>query len=441
MIRRRLRERIVPIEHFGRLGEGGTPEMRSMANTDHRIGRWLPSQESLEAWLKELTERLRQSESGLTLHPSIEEFRALIESDALVRLLVTQMIEQTPPTRPYSQRYIENIDHLLVLMNHVIAQAPEYNESGFVGVPLHAVLDRCMATPAGFAAFRHEAINAAFRRILTAWCEFLCSSASLSVLNDTPRGWKCASARKTTGIEQFRYKPREKHWGFTSWNDYFTRRFKTGRRPIASPEDDTVIVSACESTPYALKTNVKEEDRFWVKEQPYSLRDMLAGDESVEQFVGGTVYQAYLDAHNYHRWHSPIAGTVRKAFVREGTYYTEAESEAKDPDGMKLSQGYLAHVATRAIIFIESDIPTLGLVCVMPVGMVEVSSCVIHAEIRPGHRVEKGQEIGYFQYGGSTYCLVFRPGAITGFTTEALPQPEKSDPPLVLLGTHIATAH
>ena len=126
-----------------------------------------------------------------------------------------------------------------------------------MGVPLNAVLDWCMGTPAGFAAFRHEAINAMFRKILRAWCEFLCGPESLYVLNDSPRGWKCASARKSTKIEQFQHKPREKHWGFTSWNDYFTRRFKPGKRPIADPDDDKVIVNACESTPYALRTNVK----------------------------------------------------------------------------------------------------------------------------------------------------------------------------------------
>ncbi len=202
-----------------------------------------------------------------------------------------------------------------------------------------------------------------------------------------------------------------------------------------------MIINACESTPYTLKTNVKREDRFWVKEQPYSLQDMLAGDEAAEEFVGGSVYQAYLDAHNYHRWHSPISGTICRAFVREGTYYSEVESEGKDPDGMKLSQGYLAHVATRAIILIESDDPVIGLVGLMPVGMVEVSSCVIRPEIRPGHRVQKGDEVGYFQYGGSTYCLIFRPGAIAGFTPAALPQSENPDPPLVVLGTQIATAN
>ena len=222
-----------------------------------------------------------------------------------------------------------------------------------------------MGTPAGFAAFRHDAINAMFRKILRAWCDFLSSPESLYVINDSPRGWKCASARKSTRIEQFQYKPREKHWGFASWNDYFTRRFKPGQRPIADPDDDKVIVNACESTPYALKTNVKRQDRFWVKAQPYSLQDMLAGDESAEQFVGGTVYQAFLDAHNYHRWHSPVTGTIRKAFVREGTYYSEAESEGEDPEGPKRSQGYLAHVATRAIILIESDDPVIGLVCLM----------------------------------------------------------------------------
>src|SRR5262249_61919342 len=106
-------------------------------------------------------------------------------------------------------------------------------------------------------------------------------------------------------------------------------------------------------------------------------------------------------------------------FVREGTYYSEAESEGTNPDGMKLSQGYLAHVATRAIILIEGDDPAIGLVCLMPVGMVEVSSCVIHPEIRPGHRVQKGEEIGYFQYGGLTCFLLLQPGAIPGFTPYA----------------------
>jgi phosphatidylserine decarboxylase len=37
----------------------------------------------------------------------------------------------------------------------------------------------------------------------------------------------------------------------------FTRRFKAGARPVGSPDDDKVITSACESTPYGLATDVQ----------------------------------------------------------------------------------------------------------------------------------------------------------------------------------------
>ena len=40
--------------------------------------------------------------------------------------------------------------------------------------------------------------------------------------------------------------------------------------------------------------------------------------------------------------------------------------------------------------------------------MIDVSSCEI--TVRSGDRVEKGQQIGLFHFGGSTSCLVFQPG-------------------------------
>jgi phosphatidylserine decarboxylase len=308
----------------------------------HQAGRWLPHQDALEDWLEGLVSEVRSKADEVTLHPVIDEFRQLIDGDPVVRMYLTQMIEQVPHAKRYSKRHLESVDQMLDLINEVIGRAPEYNETGLVGVPLNAVLDWCMGTPAGFAAFRHPPINVMLKRILTAWCDFLSSPASLYVINDSPRGWKCASAKKSTKIEQFQYKPREKHWGFASWNDYFIRSFKPGQRPIADPEDDRVIVNACESTPYALKTNVQRQDRFWVKSQPYSLQDMLAGNESVDQFVGGTVYQAFLDAHNYHRWHSPVTGTVRRAFVQEGTVRAIASSSVLAPSMISPSQRSLS---------------------------------------------------------------------------------------------------
>lgn len=405
-----------------------------------RAGGWLPDQDTLDSWLEDLTQKAMTRPKDAPLHPVMEEFRHLIDQDPIVRMYLTQMIEQAPHVKSSSRWHLESVEQMLLLIDEVIGQAPEYNESGLVGLPVNAIIDGCMATPAGYAAFRHEAINAMLRKILQAWCDFLSSPDSLYVLNDSPQGWKCASARKSTKIEQFQHDPHEKHWGFRSWNDFFTRRFKPGQRPVAEPENDKVIVNACEATPYAISSKVKRHHSFWIKSQPYSLRDLLAGDEAVEQLAGGTVFQAFLDAHSYHRWHSPISGTIRKAFIKEGTYYSEAESVGDDPLGPKNSQGYVAHTATRAIFLIEADDPSLGLMGLIPVGMSEVSSCVIHGEMRPGRRVRKGEELGYFQYGGSTYCLVFGPGAVSEFALEAIPDPHTESSSVVLVGAKIATA-
>jgi phosphatidylserine decarboxylase len=89
-------------------------------------------------------------------------------------------------------------------------------------------------------------------------------------------------------------------------------------------------------------------------------------------------------------------------------------------------RGYTTAVAARAVIVIDCDDPQIGLVGCIFVGMADVSSCVIEA--LAGQRVAKGDELGYFQYGGSTYCLVFQPDVVQSF----VPQPPFDDtkPPL-----------
>ncbi|HWF34900.1 MAG TPA: phosphatidylserine decarboxylase family protein [Solirubrobacteraceae bacterium] len=403
---------------------------------------WLPQdQDELESWLVGHRRRVEARGEQVVLHPVLAEFQGLIETDPVVRMSVNEMIEQVPSTKPYRQRHLESVEQLLRLINEVLTMAPEFgSQASMVATPLGAILDWTMGTPAGFAAYRDPRINAMLRKILTTWCEFLSSSDSLYVLNESPSGWKSPEAQRVIGIEQYEHDPEDEHWGFASWNDFFTRRFKQGERPVASPDDDKVIVSACESTPYGITTDVQRQDRFWIKSQPYSLADMLVHDDCVDQFVGGTVYQAFLSAVNYHRWHSPVAGTVVRAFVTEGTYYSEADAEGSDAVEPTNSQSYLAHVAARAVILIEADDPVIGLIAFVPVGMSEVSSCMVDAKVKPGYHLAKGEELGYFQYGGSTHCLVFRPGAIAEFSLAAIPQPHDPQAPLVLVGSQLATA-
>jgi phosphatidylserine decarboxylase len=399
---------------------------------------WLPDdQDDLESWLAGHRKRVEARGEQVVLHPVLTEFQELIDTDPVVRMYMNQMIAEVPTTKPYRKRHLQNVPQMLRLIDEVLTMAPEFSEDAMVVTPLGAILDWTMGTPAGFAAFRHPRINAMLKKVLTAWCEFLDSPDSRYVLNDSASGWKSAAAQRAVGIEQFEHDPTDEHWGFASWNDFFTRRYSDGQRPVASPDDDTVIVCACESTPYRIATDVARQDRFWIKSQPYSLQDMLANDETVDQFVGGTVYQAFLSATNYHRWHSPVAGTIVRAFTLEGTYYSEG-TDAVEPTN---SQSYIAHTAARAIILIDADDPVIGLVAFVPVGMVEVSSCIIDSNVTPGYHIAKGEELGYFQFGGSTHCLVFRPGVIADFTLAAIPQPHDPNAPLMLVRSKLATAN
>lgn len=392
-----------------------------------RLGGWLPwDPEQLNVWLAKTIADAERTPKPI--HPVIAEFRNLIESDPVLTMNFTLMFQQQPlfPPPPGSGDVkIANYEQMLVVINHVLGTAPEFNETGMVGFPINAILDYPMITPAGLATFTMPQVNEMFAKVLHVWTEFLDSPESRYILNDGPGGWFSPAAREQIHLEEFQLDPDAPYLGFTSWNDFFIREFKPGLRPVAAPDDDSIIVSACESAPFAIQTGVQEQDTFWLKGQPYSLRQMLQGN-FVEEFVGGTVYQAFLSADKYHRWHSPVAGTVRRLVHVPGTYYAEAASVGFDPAGPNNSQGYIAHTATRALMFIEADNPAIGLMCVEAIGMAEVSSCLLVGPdgqpLTEGQHVTKGDQIGYFQFGGSTHCLVFRPDVIAEFAVAAIPQ-------------------
>lgn len=201
-------------------------------------------------------------------------------------------------------------------------------------------------------------------------------------------------------------------YGFNRDLDFFVRRFRTGVRPVASPDDPNVIANACEAQTYNIACNVRLQALFFAKGQPYSVSDMLAHDPRASYFAGGTIYQGFLSALSYHRWHAPVSGIVVRAFVTPGTYFSHIPLDDAEPgigaDVAILSQRYLSAMATRAVILIRADNEHIGLVGFIAIGMDEISSCDI--TIKEQQRVEKGEQLGMFHYGGSSHCLLFRSG-------------------------------
>jgi len=403
-----------------------------------RRGHWLPvSEEVLKKFRTDLAAKAEAAGVDVTLTPPVADLAALVNTDPIIRMYFTQAINQAIAAG-YTLGY-STIDQLMLMINALMTYAPPFDTSELVGCPLNALLDWPMCMPAGFALFRIETLNEKLRAVLQYWSQFLSGPDSRNFLNTTsPTGWFCPEAVTDTNITEFQYDDSQPYWGFSSWNDFFTRQFKPGMRPVANPDDSKVIVNACEATPYNIENDVKLTDTFWIKSQPYSLRDMFtaAHADLATQFVGGTVYQAFLSAYNYHRWHAPVSGTVLQAYIVDGTYYSDVESEGVDPAGPNDSQGYITEVATRAVIVIDCDDESLGTVACIFVGMAEISSCIL--EVTEGTHVNKGDETGYFQYGGSTHCLIFEPNVIQSF----VPQPPFNfDATPLKINSQLATAN
>jgi phosphatidylserine decarboxylase len=401
-----------------------------------RHGGWLPTDErALEAFRTGLADHAAsRKKSALTV--PVQALYDAIEGDPLLRMHLTQAIDEAL-TAGYELGYTDIVG-LMAMIDALMTYSPPFSTTALVGCPINALLDWPMCMPAGFSFFQFPLVNARIKAVLDHWGKFLSGPDSCTYLNAAnPTGWFSPDASVDVNMSMFVYDPDAKNGGYTSWNDFFTRLFKPGQRPVASPDDPAIVVSACEATPYQLQSNVALLDDFWIKTQPYSLRDMFTAPrvELAQQFVGGTVYQAFLSAYNYHRWHAPVAGTVTDAYLVPGTYYSDAPSEGLDPAGPNNSQGYITAVATRAVIVIDTGVRGLGKVACIFVGMAEISSCVL--QVRAGQRLTKGEEIGFFQYGGSTHCLIFEPTAKLSF----VPQPPfTEDTPIVLLSSHLATA-
>ncbi|MFF2043696.1 phosphatidylserine decarboxylase family protein [Kitasatospora sp. NPDC058170] len=392
-----------------------------------RAAGYLPeSRQAVDEWQADFVLRLADAEEEFS--QAVRDLEQLIKRDGIIRMYVCQMIEEVLPPH----RCIKSVPELLAALNRIRTTAPRYspNREKRVFFPMSALFVYMMMTPAGEALFRVEKFNRAIQKVLKEWCQHLDSPESRSVLTEQEDGWLSAPAVKEFGLGEYvteadRKKP---YWGFTSFNGFFHRQILPGKRPVDT--DPAAVVSANDGAVYRIARNVQETDEFWLKGQPYSLADMLNGSTYTGRFLGGDVFQSFLAGSDYHRWRSPIDGVVRSAEVVDGLMFSNAESAGEDPTAGTYSQGYQASVNTRGLVFIESPDPGIGMVCVIPIGITEISSVTI--TVRPGKEVKKGDELGWFSYGGSSMCLVFEPGKVR-FADGLKPNTK------IRVGTRIAT--
>jgi phosphatidylserine decarboxylase len=184
--------------------------------------------------------------------------------------------------------------------------------------------------------------------------------------------------------------------GFRSFNDFFIRKFKPGRRPFA--QEPGRMPAPCEAR-YLAWERIVPDQVFPVKGEHLSARALLQRDDVARDFEGGPLMIARLCPVDYHRFHYPDSGRTLDQYRLSGGFHSVNPLALKH-DGAILCSN------ERHVSILETE--NFGKLAYLEVGAMCVGLIVqSHPWDRPFSR---GDEKGYFLFGASTVVLMGQPG-------------------------------
>lgn len=189
---------------------------------------------------------------------------------------------------------------------------------------------------------------------------------------------------------------------FKNFNEFFYRELKPDARPCSAPNNSRIIVSPADSRSVVFNT-LDEATKIWVKGREFSVTRLLgnAYPQDAKRYVNGALGIFRLAPQDYHRFHIPVDGIMDKPKLIEGEYYTV------NPMAIRSA---LDVYSENVRIVVPIDSVAHGRVMVICVGAMMVGSTKITR--KAGERVGRAEELGYFEFGGSTILLLFEPGAM-----------------------------
>jgi phosphatidylserine decarboxylase len=209
-------------------------------------------------------------------------------------------------------------------------------------------------------------------------------------------------------------KPLESYGGLA---EFFTRRLHPGARPVdATPG---VVVSVADGT--VVDRGLVTEGRVIdAKGTSFSLAELLADDALAASLDGGAFEVTYLSPRDYHRVHSPVAGTITDWHYVPGTLFpVNSRSVLREPGLFAKNE--------RFVTVLDSEAGHCAVVMVAAVGVGHITASydaevATHAtgfaqrEARHKHfdappAIARGGELGVFNL-GSTTIVVFEPGRV-----------------------------
>jgi phosphatidylserine decarboxylase precursor len=202
-----------------------------------------------------------------------------------------------------------------------------------------------------------------------------------------------------------------------TFNDFFARRLKSpDQRPIATPDDPSIVASPADSKPQGLwkidkNSRIVHKSGVTIKSKVFNSIAALIGEESAYRnaFANGTLTHTFLDVNDYHRYHFPVGGRIREVRLipaddaAGGIITWDAKLKRYVLDAN--TPGW-QNIETRGCVIVETE--KHGLVAILPIGMSQVSSVNFEDTVKVGATVNKGDMLGYFLFGGSDFVLLFQ---------------------------------
>jgi phosphatidylserine decarboxylase len=202
--------------------------------------------------------------------------------------------------------------------------------------------------------------------------------------------------------------------GWLTFNQFIARQLNGGLRPIAEPDDNGVVTSPADCE-YQQTFDIDGDSNIpatSVKNEKFGNIKQLLGDSKYSSsFAGGTFVHYELVLHSYHRYHLPVGGLVKEAYRIDGKPFMRVGLEDQAFAGSDSATSGYEFSQTRGVVVIDTADgadQNIGLVAIVPVGMAHVSSVVLTAS--EGKHMSKGEEFGYFQFGGSDLIILFQEG-------------------------------
>jgi len=184
---------------------------------------------------------------------------------------------------------------------------------------------------------------------------------------------------------------------FDSFNDFFTRKLKPDARPVNV--DSAVVISPADGKIFVFE-NVGKKD-FYVKGYRFNMYEFLEDSLLAANYTDGTMLIIRLAPPDYHRYHFPVDGTIIQKKKIIGDYFSVSPLALR-----KIAEIFCMNKREYTVI----DTKNFDKMVMCEVGATMVGSII---DTYKSDNIKKGEEKGYFKFGGSTVVLLFKKDIIS----------------------------